>query len=183
MLQRRRWHHFFGLTSLSLTIRLHTSFYCIQAEQGTMVKTLTLPIVGVENLAQYAVQEMIDKRGDLVKRYIDSDYVYPYTSGAKNDYSTGWEHYVADNEDDIMQLHSPVIAGCESLFAKQLATVVAECGYTRVILVDAVENVPAELEGVKEYTPFVKLLREAMPETDIVHEPELVTEMAVRLGK
>lgn len=127
---------------------------------------------------------MINKRSGLVKRYVDSDYVYPYTSGCDGEYSTGWEHYIAEEDGEgIMQLHSPIIAGCESLFVKQLAGIVNEYGYEKVVLVDCVENVPAEVAERSEEEPFVRLLREAIPNVKIDHEREPVSEMAVRLEK
>lgn len=155
-----------------------------------------MPLVGVENLAQYAVQRAIDERDNLVKHHVDSDYVYPYTIGdvsaaealkgetvTNKGYGSGWEHYksVEKADSDIMQLHAPIIAGCESLFAQQLAGIVAEEGYSTVVLMDAIERRPAELAETSTETPFVHLIRSLMPEGVVVeHVVEDTTVMEAR---
>lgn len=163
------------------------------------LKTLILPIVGVENLAQYSVQRAIDERDNLVKHHVDSDFVYPFTigdlsvqealddsgtvAGNRNEYGTGWEHYVSTDKDDtdIMQLHAPIIAGCESLFAKQFSQIVAEHGYKKIVLIDTVEFVPAELEEASSETPLIQLIRESLPDGIFVdHVVEKVTEMEAK---
>lgn len=125
-------------------------------------KTLLLPLVAMGSVPQYAVQTLIDnKRQALKKETIQSPYVYPFSgsnmsileiaTGVKNentemgnkiDLISPWELYsnddnISNNQIEIMQMHSPIIPGCESLYIKQLAQIVKEKEYRSLIILDA----------------------------------------------
>lgn len=125
-------------------------------------KTLVVPLVAMGSVPQYAVQLVIDgQRGQLVKQAVDSLYVYPFagremsiaevaagTAGSRAETAdqmvSPWELYhpreAGDGDVEYMQMHSPVIPGCESLYVKQLVAIVKERGYRRVVLLDAVDK-------------------------------------------
>lgn len=123
-----------------------------------MGKTLLLPLVAMGSVPQYAVQTLIDnKKQEFRKEIIQSPYVYPFSgcnmsileiaNGVKNekkdeiDLISPWELYshanINNNQIEIMQMHSPIIPGCESLYIKQLAQIIKERGYRSLIILDA----------------------------------------------
>lgn len=120
-------------------------------------KTLVVPLVAMGSVPQYAVQLVIDaRREQLHKQPIDSLYVYPFAgremsvaevvggrAASAGEMVSPWELYYSDEDGadaDYMQMHSPVIPGCESLYVKQLVQLVRQRGYARVVLLDALDK-------------------------------------------
>ena len=126
-------------------------------------KTLVVPLVAMGSVPQYAVQLIIDgRREQLQKQAIKSLFVYPFAgremsvaevvggrAAGTGEMVSPWELYYADDGaaggDDAdlveyMQMHSPVIPGCESLYVKQLVAIIKERGYGRVVLLDSLDK-------------------------------------------
>lgn len=116
-------------------------------------KTIVLPLIGMGNVPQYAVQSVIDKKKYTKRSIIDSLYLYPFVGSdisiiqAKQDFNTEigeltsplelYENVGCDDYTDMLQLHSPIIPGCESLFVKQITDIINNGNYTHVVVLDS----------------------------------------------
>lgn len=121
----------------------------------TMTRTLVIPLVSMGSVPQYTVQLAVDSQlPQLTKQNIDSLFMYPFTSSnlaiseiisgdraspadKPHALTTPLELYVnKDGVMDFVQLHSPIIPGCESLFVKQILKLINE-SYTNLIVLDS----------------------------------------------
>lgn len=120
-----------------------------------MTRTLVVPLVSMASVPQYTVQLAIDSQCEhLKKENIDSLFLYPFTSsnlsiseiingdnkttpGKPHVLTTPLEIYIHDSGNmDFLQLHSPIIPGCESLFIKQILQIL-DGSYTNIIILDS----------------------------------------------
>lgn len=121
-----------------------------------MDKTLALPLVAMGNVPQIAIQLAVDFRKDqLAKTTIYSTYQYPFVGpdlsvgeasnrviGKRKDLARPLHLYrghggTSEPRVDYLQLHSPIIPGCESLFIKELVKLIEHEQYTKIMVFDA----------------------------------------------
>ncbi|KAG0671376.1 hypothetical protein C6P40_003782 [Pichia californica] len=96
-------------------------------------KTLVLPLVAMGSVPhgrEMSIEEVA--HGIKSNDKTDGELVSP------------WELYYEKSKDkdvindiELMQMHSPIIPGCESLYVKQLVKIIRERGYTKILILDA----------------------------------------------
>lgn len=101
------------------------------------MKTLIIPTVGMSNVPQLVVEQLLVWNRPQSVAKLDPTYLYPYVATNALVTHSPLELYSLPEQAYVVQLHSPVLPGYEQQFADQIARVLLEHSIDRIVVIDS----------------------------------------------